>query len=297
MYDKHLETFIKVAQAGSFNKAAQELFLSPNAVMKQVNLLEQRLGLSLFERTHKGIVLTKAGELIYKDALYIVDYASKAVQNAHEATDRNSNVIRIGTSLTTPVNFLVKLWPRIAQIEPGLSFELISFENTQKNAQEIMNNFGKDIDLVAGIYNDNLLERRNCQALEIIESPVKVALAVDHPFASKMELSISDLSAQKIMVIQLGYMETFDKIRDFLNRQAVEPEIVDFPFYDISVFNQCVKEKSLLLCVGQWENIHPLIKMVPVRWDFTIPYGIIYSLHPSNKVELFIKALKKAYYD
>ncbi len=40
MYNHLLDTFIKVTDAGSFNKAAEELFISPNAIMKQINLLE-----------------------------------------------------------------------------------------------------------------------------------------------------------------------------------------------------------------------------------------------------------------
>ena len=48
MYNPQLETFIRVADAGSFNKAAEELFISPPAVIKQINLLEAQLGLTLF---------------------------------------------------------------------------------------------------------------------------------------------------------------------------------------------------------------------------------------------------------
>lgn len=48
MYNHFLDTFIKVADAGSFNKAAEELFISPNAIMKQINLLEDNLGFELF---------------------------------------------------------------------------------------------------------------------------------------------------------------------------------------------------------------------------------------------------------
>ena len=50
MYNPQLETFIRVADAGSFNKAAEELFISPPAVIKQINLLEAQLGLTLFVR-------------------------------------------------------------------------------------------------------------------------------------------------------------------------------------------------------------------------------------------------------
>lgn len=295
MYDKHLDTFIKAAQAGSFNKAAQELYLSPNAIMKQVSLLEERLGLTLFDRTPRGIKLTKAGAAIYQDALYLVEYANRAVGKARTLQGADDNLIKIGTSLTTPVNFLVKMWPRINKIAPHLSFELVSFENNPKNAVEIMSNLGEAIDLVAGIYNENLLKRRNCQALKIMDSPIQVALALNHPLAQKQELTLADLKEHKIMIIEPGYMNSFDQIRSYLSN--VGCQIGDFPFYDISVFNQCEKEKTLLLAVNQWEAIHPLIKIIPVKWDFVIPYGIIYSQNPTAKITNFIKVLKKAYYD
>ena len=49
MYNPQLDTFIRVAEAGSFSKAAQESFITPTAVIKQMNLLESRLGLTLFQ--------------------------------------------------------------------------------------------------------------------------------------------------------------------------------------------------------------------------------------------------------
>lgn len=71
MYNPQLETFLCVADAGSFNKAAATLYITPTAVVKQVNLLESSLGLTLFTRTHRGLVLTEAGKSLYKDSKYI----------------------------------------------------------------------------------------------------------------------------------------------------------------------------------------------------------------------------------
>ena len=45
MYNHHLDTFLCAADMGSFSRAAEELFVSPNAVMKQINLLESHLDL------------------------------------------------------------------------------------------------------------------------------------------------------------------------------------------------------------------------------------------------------------
>lgn len=72
MYNPQIETFIKVADAGSFNKAADELYITPTAVIKQINLLESSLDLVLFERTHRGLILTNAGKSLYQDAKYII---------------------------------------------------------------------------------------------------------------------------------------------------------------------------------------------------------------------------------
>ena len=50
-----------MADAGSFSKAAEQAYITPTAVLKQINLLEADLGVLLFERTHRGLSLTKAG--------------------------------------------------------------------------------------------------------------------------------------------------------------------------------------------------------------------------------------------
>ena len=62
MFDGKLETFVKVAADGSFTKAAEGLYITPTAVMKQINALEVELAVTLFERTNHGLRLTTAGE-------------------------------------------------------------------------------------------------------------------------------------------------------------------------------------------------------------------------------------------
>lgn len=79
MYNPQLETFIRVADAGSFNKAAEQSFITPTAVIKQINLLEADLGVKLFERTHRGLLLTKAGKSLYNDAKYVIQYCKDSV--------------------------------------------------------------------------------------------------------------------------------------------------------------------------------------------------------------------------
>ena len=72
MHNAMLEVFVEVADRGSFTKAAETLYISSTAIMKQMNILEEHLGLQLLIRTPRGIHLTEAGKSIYKDADYIV---------------------------------------------------------------------------------------------------------------------------------------------------------------------------------------------------------------------------------
>ena len=85
MYNPQLDTFLCVAEAGSFNKAAERLYISPPAVIKQINLLEESLGVELFVRSHRGLTLTKAGQSLLQDAKYIIQYCKDSVTRAKNA--------------------------------------------------------------------------------------------------------------------------------------------------------------------------------------------------------------------
>lgn len=72
MYDRQLLTFVRVAETGSLTQAAEKLYITPAAVMKQMNALEARLELRLIERSNQGVRLTRAGEYLYGEALKLI---------------------------------------------------------------------------------------------------------------------------------------------------------------------------------------------------------------------------------
>lgn len=64
-----MKVFAAVAECGSFSKTANQLYISPTAVMKQINHLEQLVGLKLLERTSRGVALTHVGQSLYADVM------------------------------------------------------------------------------------------------------------------------------------------------------------------------------------------------------------------------------------
>lgn len=294
MYNPQLDTFLCVAEADSFNKAAEKLYISPPAVIKQINLLEENLDLQLFVRTHRGLVLTKAGQSLYQDTKYIIQYCKDSVTRAKNAMQETENVIRIGTSPMTPAQVLVDLWPKLQAYCPNIKFQLIPFDNTPENAREILGNLGQNIDVVAGIFDETMLNLRRCKGLEISREPICCAVSVHHRLAQKNSLTVQDLYGENLMLMRRDWSHYVDLLRDDLWKNHPQIHIVDFDFYDVAAFNQCENNNCVLMAVENWRYVHPLLKILPVDWGYTIPFGLLHSPNPSFAVAEFLRAVEKA---
>ncbi len=294
MYNPQLETFLCVAEAGSFNRAAERLYISPPAVIKQINLLEESLDLQLFVRTHRGLILTEAGKSLYQDTKYIIQYCKDSVTRAKNAMQKSENVIRIGTSPMTPAQVLVDLWPKLQDYCPDTKFRLVPFDNTPENAREILANLGQNIDVVAGIFDETMLELRQCAGLELSKEPICCAVSVHHRLAQKESLTISDLYGENLMLMRRNWSHHVDLLRDDIWKNHPQIHIVDFDFYDVAAFNQCENNNCVLMAVENWRYVHPLLKILRVDWDYTIPFGLLHAPKPSAVVKQFLKAVQRA---
>lgn len=293
MYNPQLETFIKVADCGSFNKAAEQLYISPPAVVKQINLLESSLDVQLFSRTHRGIALTDAGKSLYQDAKYIIQYCQDSVRRAKNAMQNEKIIIRIGTSPMTPENMIMDMWYEVRKICPDMKFQLIPFENTPQNAREILCNLGQNIDIVAGMYDSDSLKKCKCSAFHLKDMPIRCAVSVYNELADKSVLNISDLYDRNFMLIRRNWNSCLDRMRDDLYENYPQIHIIDFDFFSMNVFNQCENSNDLMMCIDNWTNVHPMLKVIPVDWNYTITFGILHSPKPSSSVRKFLNIVKR----
>ncbi len=291
MYNPQLDTFIHVAEAGSFSKAAQESFITPTAVIKQMNLLEARLGITLFHRSHQGLSLTKAGESLLADARHIVRYSRESVVRARMAERAEKRIVRVGVSLLTPATPLTQLWQRVRELCPGMSMQVVTFENGPETAR-VLANLGRDIDVVMGIFDDNYLEEHGCRGLVLSREPLWCAVPTDSDLAELDTVTLEGLRGHALLLSQRGWNESIDALRGEIRDGYPDIDVVDFPQYVAEVFNRAANEDMALATLPVWRDVHPLLKTVPTDWGCSVSYGLLYAAEPAEHVGEFLDALR-----
>ena len=129
MFNHLLTVFVCAADCGSFNKAAEKLYLSAPSVMKQVNALEKQLDMKLFHRTNQGLHLTPAGQVIYRHAKYLFSYSRNAIAEARAAASLSEKTFCIGSSLLNPCKPFMDLWYKVNASFPGYRLHIVPFED------------------------------------------------------------------------------------------------------------------------------------------------------------------------
>ena len=147
--------------------------------------------------------------------------------------------------------------------------------------------------MIAGIFDDKMLELRKCNGIEISKEKFCVAVSMYHRLANRKSLKLSDLHGETLMVIKEGWGNDTDNLRKEILEHHPQIQIKDFDFYNVDVFNQCENSNDLLLAVKNWESVHPLIKMIPVDWDYEMSFGLLYSKDPEPKVQKLLKAIER----
>lgn len=293
MYNPMLDTFIAVADNGSFNKAAEYLYISPTAVMKQMNKLEEHLNLKLIERTTAGIRLTEAGRIIYRDAKFLIDYSQKSVSSAHAAEHVHDTTFCVGTSMLNPAKPFMDLWYRVNKSFPDYKLHLVPFEDNHEGILSEIEKLGQKFDFLIGVC-DSKAWMSLCSFMPLGRYKKMIAVSREHRLASKKILDIEDLYGETLMMVKKGDSGVNDFIRNDIEINHPRIRIEDTPqFYDLSVFNRCAESGNALLTIECWQDVHPGLVSIPVNWDYSIPYGLLYSNNAPDDVLEFVSIAEK----
>lgn len=278
MYSRHIQSFIETANAGSFSKAAKTLFIAPSSLIQQIDLLEQRLGLTLFERDRKGVRLTEAGNSLYKDASEIVRLSDEAVARA-KAIQNGEGSIRVATSLLMKCRILPNIWSHMIEDLPGTRIDIVSLESAGVEPGDYLKGLGVSYDVMEGLYISKLYEDR-CLFLEL-ERP-SLCLGIPKTLDKDIQAVVDSALLEDLDLVMMkpGISDDYDNARSYLASLGAN-RITDVPFYTVGLFADCEINKRAIVTNGIWEDIHPDLICIPFEKPHTIPYGLIFSKHPS----------------
>ena len=123
-WDK-LRVFHAVADAGSFTHAGDTLSLSQSAVSRQVHALEESLGVMLFHRHARGLILTEQGELLYRSVHDVFHQLAMTEAVLTDSKERPEGPLRITTTVAFGSTWLTRVIKRFIDDYPGIEVSLI----------------------------------------------------------------------------------------------------------------------------------------------------------------------------
>lgn len=283
MYTKQLDTFLQVADLGSFSKAAQALDVTPSAVVQQVRGFENDLRATLFIRTSQGVRLTEAGRLVYQEGKLLMKRGQALRQNLEQLqSDANLN-LHVGTCLLCKCRVFNQLWPQFSRLHPDYTLSMQDLEACVVNYD--------DVDLFENVYAHAFWDK-NWQFFPLGRVPVVCAVSRRHPLAPKKRLRYSDLRDYSLVTVKDAAM--VGELRALNETLALQKiHTIEVERYDLAVFNVCDLNQYVLQLPACWQDLYPEMVTIPCEWDYTVRYGFFYKDAPSPAVQEFLEFARR----
>lgn len=214
MFNFRLQVFYSVANNASFTKAARELHITQPAITNNIKELENSLGITLFERNHGGISLTRAGKIL-------LDYAERAI-GEHKKMEYEisllknsfSGKLRIGASTTIEQYVLPMLLSKFNQEYPDI--EISVFNNNTMHVEKDVLSHKIDLGVIEG--NPGQVEFRY---IPFMEDEIVAIAHVSQSVSKNTQISLEDLIKTPLVLRELG-SGTLDVILGALYRKNIK---------------------------------------------------------------------------
>lgn len=214
-----------VAEHLSFSAAANALGVRQSGVSKRVRLLEEDLGVALFERRPRGVRTTLAGDTFLDHARAIILQLDNAVASARQAGRGERGLLRIGVFTSLAGGFLRELLQEFRRAHPDVHVDVRAGERRVHIADVRRH----ALDVVIATGNGEVV---GCDSAELWQERVHVVLPVDHRLADRAVLHWSDIRDEHFIVMEAPPgPEVHDyvvrRVTDYSNYPAVERRGVD----------------------------------------------------------------------
>lgn len=281
-----MRTFIDVVDQGSISKASEEYYISKQAMLKQIERLEQEIGTVLLLRSKRGIEPTQAGKIFYAGAKKILRDEEILIAKCRSQTQKE--VLRIGSVehqvLLNPVTeAFSKKYPEVQIqriVHPNHSGEW----RVQHNIMDVGETFISDHPDLDHVSYTPLTTY--CYV---------AAMRRNHPLSKKKTVTLEELSYYPLFVypqmVKQQYVkeleQAFTNSENLIKRDDVDNQV--------SAAYECINSDAVLLTANPFIQSINELKKVPLSIGWTREYGIIYKTPTSEIVQNYIDLAIQCY--
>lgn len=193
-----LQNFVAVAERLSVSRAAEVVNLSQPALSRQIQALERQLGVALFERVGKRLILTAEGDDLLRHAAQLLDQAQALTNRAYGMQLGHIGLLRVAASPQTIAWLLSPVMAEFHRLHPNV--ELIFSEGHNEALIDMVENGGIHIAVAATSPNHNLISRALFNANLLVLCPP------GSPHADAKSLNIKQIADERFIVLKRGFL-------------------------------------------------------------------------------------------
>jgi DNA-binding transcriptional LysR family regulator len=231
---ENIEAFVYVIHFGSFNKAADALFLSQPSVTARIQSLERELDCLLFIREGKKIALTPKGKQFIPYAQQILGSYQKGKEHVQQKK-AVPNTLRIGCTVSVANYMLPELLPRLKLKYPDLNIK-VTTAVTDEVVRRVLNHEA-DLGLVRQVTHPNM------ESTKFHDDEIRLFVPEGHPFIEKSTVSMEQVVQEALVFYECGSLDWVRVHRLFENLEQS-------PQFDYQVDNYETAKKLVLKKMG-----------------------------------------------
>ncbi|RKP54052.1 LysR family transcriptional regulator [Cohnella endophytica] len=205
---ENIEAFVYVIHCGSFNKAAEALYLSQPSVTARIQSLERELDCRLFDRQGKQIQITEEGKRFLPYAQQLLLTYQKGKLHVHRKKSLPQE-FRIGCTVSVSNYTIPELLPGLKSRFPDTRFKIVTGV-TDDIVNKVLNK-EVDIGFVRNVNHPNL------HSVKLYEDPITLYAYEGHPFVGAELLTVEEIAEQPLVFFECGALDWLRIHRVFEN--------------------------------------------------------------------------------
>ena len=211
-----LRYVVAVAETRHFGQAAERCFVSQPSLSASVKNLEEELGIQLFERSKRGVLLTRGGEQIVAQARRALEEAERVKTVARQGRDPLKGVLRLGVIHTIAPYLLPDLVAALRRSAPEMPLDVE--ENTTATLDHMLKAGELEAVILALPYAGPGID-----TVPLYEENFSVVAPAKHALARKKTVPVEELDAGELLLLPVGHCFR-DQVLDACNEFSRPPE-------------------------------------------------------------------------